>query len=190
MKTSKDHSTAFAWAGLIGVAVFIIAWMSAEAVDSTWQFGVNVLCDFNSSTDAGLYFNYGCRIAGILIAIFGIGRAVYGKNAGHCLGGILLFLGGVALALVGVFTPDDGNIHNLIAVAAALLMLLAAISITAGNWAADRKVFAGLGIVIIFMVTAMYFAYDLAGLEAYGIILGMVWFVSESVNMIVSSRKG
>ena len=190
MKTSKDHSTAFAWVGLIGVAVFIIAWMSAEAVDTAWQFGINKLSELGvSSTDASLYFNYGCRIAGILLAIFGIGRAVYGKNAGQSLGGVFLFVGGVALALVGVFTMDDGDVHKFVAVAAALFIFLAMIAITAGNWAAGRKIFAGLGVVIVIMLTAMLFAYDTAGLESYGIILAMIWFISESANMIISSRK-
>jgi len=191
MKASKDRSIAFAWAGMIGVAAFIIAWMCAEAVDTAWQFGINTLSEFGvSDTDASLYFNYGCMITGILVAVFGVGRAVYAKNVGHSLGGVLLVFGGASLALVGVYTMDDGDLHKFVAVCAALFIFLSMIAIAAGNWSANRKILAGIGIVFVFLLIAMCMAYDIAKLEAYGIILAMIWFLLESVNMILSSRKG
>ncbi|MCL2295841.1 MAG: DUF998 domain-containing protein [Methanomassiliicoccaceae archaeon] len=192
MKVSKDRSIAFAWTGMLGVAVFIIAWLCADAIDTAWQFGVNTLSEFGiSDTDASLYFNYGCcLIAGLLVAVFGVGRAACGKNVGHTAGGIFLFLGGVALILVGFFTMDDDVAHKTVAASAALFILLSMIAIAAGNWTADRKIFAGVGIVFIFVLIAMAIAYDLAELEAYGIILAMIWLLLESMNMILSSRKG
>jgi len=191
MKAYKDRSIAFAWVGMIGVAVFIIAWICAAAIDTTWQFGTNTLSELGiSSTDASYYFNYGCRVTGILIAIFAIGRTAYAKNAGHDVGGILLFFGGAALALVGVYTMNDGEMHKYVALAAAWLIYLAMISIAAGNWAANRKILAGIGVVFVFVLAAMFFAYDLATLEAYGIIIAIIWFLLESTNMIISSRKG
>lgn len=190
MKVVKDRSTSFAWAGMIGVAAFIIAWLCAESIDTAWQFGVNTLSEFGiSNTDARFYFNYGCMVTGMLIAVFGVGRAVYSKNAGHIAGGVLLLFGGVTLALIGVFTMNDGTLHDIIAVFAALFVFSAIIAVAAGNWAADRKIFAGIGIVTVCLLTAMVFAYDTAKLEAYGIILGLVWFLAESVNMILSGRK-
>ncbi|MCL2509884.1 MAG: DUF998 domain-containing protein [Methanomassiliicoccaceae archaeon] len=191
MKVSSDRSLAFAWVGMIVVAVFVFAWLCAEAIDTQWQFGINKLSELGiSSTDASYYFNYGCRIAGILLAIFGIGRAVFGKNAGHYVGGALIFLSGVAFALVGVYTMNDGDIHKYVAIAAAAFLFLAMISMAAGNWAAKKQIFAGVGLVIIFMLIAMAVAYDVAKLESYGIILAMIWLLFESVNMAVSSGKG
>ena len=190
MKVSKDHSIAFAWVGMVGVAAFITVWLCAENADAAWQFGVNTLSEFGiSDTDAKLYFNFGCMITGILVAVFGVGRTLYAKNAGHIAGGVFLFFGGIALALVGFFTMDDGNIHNFVAIAAALFIFLAMIAVAAGNWVANRHIFAGVGIVIVCLLIAMYFAYDVAELEGYGIILAMIWFVVESVNMIISRRK-
>jgi len=190
MKTSKDRSIAFAWFGMAGVAVFIITWMCAEAVDTAWQFGTNTLSEFGvSDTDASLYFNYGCKIAGILVAIFGLGRAAYAKNFGHITGGVLLIFGGAALALVGVYTLDEQTLHNFVASAAAMFIFVSMMAIAAGNWAANRKFLAGIGIVFVLMLTAMFFAFDIAMLEAYGIILAIIWFLLESVNMIISSRK-
>jgi len=191
MKTSKDRSIAFAWFGMIGVAVFIMVWLCAAAADTTWQFGTNTLSEFGvSKTDASLYFNYGCMITGILVAAFGAGRALYAKNIGHSAGGVLLVLGGAALALVGVYTMDDGDIHKYVAVSAALFIFLSMIAMAAGNWYANRKALAGIGIVFVFLLIAMCMSYEVAKLEAYGIIIAMIWFLLESVNMIVSCRKG
>jgi hypothetical membrane protein len=192
MKVLKDHSTAFAWVGMLAVAIFIIIWLCAESVDTAWQFGVDKLSLFGiSDTDAKFYFNYGCMITGILVAVFGIGRAVYYKNEGHAAGGILLLVGGVALFFVGIFTMNtgDGQMHDFVSVAAALFIFLAMIAIAAGNWFAKREIFAGIGVALIFFLIAMFFAYDLAKLESYGIIVIMIWFLMESVNMIVSGRK-
>ncbi|MCL1811493.1 MAG: DUF998 domain-containing protein [Methanomassiliicoccaceae archaeon] len=190
MKVSKDHGTAFAWLGVTGVAVFVFSWLCAASADSAWQFGVNTLSELGvSDTDASCYFNLGCcAVTGILIAALGCGRTIYSKNAGHIACGVLLAFGGILLVLVGVFTMDTDE-HKVIAVSAALFLFMGIIAATAGNWVADRKIFAGAGIVIIFMLVAMFFAYDTAEFEAYGIILAMVWFLLESVNMILSGKK-
>jgi len=191
MKVSKDHSSAFAWAGMLGAAVFIIMLAYLGSVDNGWQFGSSVLCksDF-SGTDAGTVFKFGCMLTGILLVIFGIGRAVYAKNAGHAAGGVFLVISGITFAFVGIFTLNDRHDwHYFVAVSAAVFMLLAAISIAAGNWVANRKIFAGIAVVFVFIVVAMCFAYDLANLESYGFILAIIWVVMESVNMIASSGK-
>ncbi len=190
MKLLNDRSTGFAWFGILGVAVFMTIWLFASAADPAWEFGVNTLSEFGiSDTDAKLFFNFGCMITGILMAVFGVGRAAYGKNVGHSVGGSMIFVAGVALALVGVFTMDQGYVHSFVAVVAALFIFMAMIAIAAGNWAAGKKVLAGVGVVMVFMLSAMAIAYDVAMLEAYGIILAMIWFLLESMNMILSSGK-
>lgn len=190
MKVSKDHSIAFAWFGLTGVAAFIIAWFCADGIDAAWRFGVDNISDLGvSETDAGLYFNYGCIITGVLLAVMGIGRAVYGKTAGHIAGGLLIVFGSIALAFVGIYAADEGGMHNFVAVCAALFMFSAMIAVAAGNWSADRKLFAGIDIVIIFLIMAMFLAYDVAGFEAYGIILAMMWIITESTNMVIYGGK-
>jgi len=191
MKFKNDHSVAFSWLGMIGVAVFLIAWATAASVDAAWQFGVNTLSEFGvSDTDASLYFNYGCcMLTGILIAAFGLGRALYARNAGHTAGGAFLIVGGVFLALVGIFTMDDMDAHRFVAVSTALFMFCGIIAVAAGNWVADKKLFAGIGIIITCVLIAMAMAFDVAELEAYGIILAMIWFLSESVNMILCRKN-
>ena len=190
MKVSKDRSIAFAWFGFIGVAAFAIALICAEAIDTTWQFGVNYLSDLGiSETDASSYFNTGCLIAGILLAVFGIGRAAFPKNAGHIAGGVLIVFGSIAFALIGVYTSDTGDTHTFLAYTAVLFVFMAIVAVTVGNWIADRKVFAGVGVIVVLMLAAMALAYDAPKFEAYGIVLAMIWFVVEGINMIISSEK-
>jgi hypothetical membrane protein len=176
---------------MIGVAAFIFAWVCAASIDTAWQFGVNTLSEFGiSDTDASLYFNYGCcMITGAFIVAFGIGRAACAKNKGHAAGGTLLAVGGVFLALVGWFTMDAWDTHRLVAVSMAALMFFGIVAVSAGNWAADRKVFAGVGVIVAFMLATMSIAFDVAELEAYGIILAMIWLLSESVNMILCRKN-
>jgi hypothetical membrane protein len=191
MKGSKDHSAAFAWVGLIAIVVFLFAWICADAIDAAWVFAVNTISELGvSETDASLYFNYGCRFTGILLVIFGAGRAIYSKNAGHTAEGVLIIIGGAALALVGVYTMDgDDQSHLFVSVAAALFMYLAIIASAAGSWVKGNKMFAGLSIIISLVLFAMFFAYDLAKLEAYGIILVMVWMLANCIDIIVTKRK-
>jgi len=190
MSFQKDHSVAFSWLGMIGVAVFLIAWACAASIDTAWQFGVNTLSEFGvSDTDASLYFNYGCMITGILVAAFGLGRAAYPKNKWHVGGGIFLALGGIFLALVGMFTMDSWDTHRLVAIYMTTFLFFGIVAVTAGNWAAERKIFAGIGIVAICMLVCMMFAFDVAKIEAYGIMLAMVWFLAESVNMILCRKN-
>jgi hypothetical membrane protein len=175
---------------MIGVAVFITAWVCAASVDTAWQFGVNTLSEFGiSDTAASLYFNYGCMLTGLLIMIFGLGRALNAANWGHIAGGALIVFGGAFLALVGVYTMDEGNVHYFVAISAALFISLGMAAVAIGNWSADKKIFAGVGIVSVCLFIIMVFALDVAEIEAYGIILAMVWFLTESVNMILSGKK-
>lgn len=191
MTVSKDHSSAFAWAGILGAAVFIIMLAYMGSTNGGWQFGSSVLCKSDlSGTDLDLIFKLGCMLSGILLAVFGIGRTAYAKNAGHTAGGVFLIIGGIAFAFVGMFSLSDmRDWHYFVAVSAAVFILLAVIAIAAGNWVADRKILAGIGVVFTFMTVAMFFAYDLANLESYGFILAIIWVILESVNMIASSGK-
>lgn len=192
MNTVKDHSVAFSWFGIIGVATFIIAWVCAASIDTAWQFGVNTLSEFGiSDTDAKYFFNYGCMITGAFVALFGFGQTVNAKNGGYSAGGIFFVIGGVLLALIGVVTMDvgNGNLHNYVAISAALFLFLGMIAVCAGNWKADRKIVAGITIVFAFVLVAMAVCYDTAKLEAYGIILAMVWFLIESARMIIYGGK-
>lgn len=192
MKVSKDHSVAFSWCGIIGVAAFIIAWVSAATIDTSWEFAVNTLSEFGiSDTNARYFFNYGCLITGALVAIFGFGHTLSAKNGGHTAGGILLVIGGIFLALIGVITMDvgNGNLHNYVAGGMGLFIFLGMVAIGAGNWFAGRKMFAGITLIFACIIIALVVTCTVAELEAYGIMIAMVWFILESIRMIISSGK-
>jgi hypothetical membrane protein len=151
-------------------------------VDTLSGFGV-------SETDASFYFNYGCIITGVLLAVFGAGIGLYSKHIGYCVGGTLLFAGGILFALVGVYTQDVGDLHAAVAIGGALCIFAGMISVTVANWVSGRKVFAGFGIVAACVVLFAAFALPLAGLEAYGILAGMIWILAECVNIILRRKN-
>lgn len=176
MKVKKDHSVAFAWFGLIAIAAFIIAWMGAAALDPAWEFGVDELSDLGvSETDAQYYFNYGCIITGALIALFGIGNALYHRNYGETVGGCFLVLGGIFMALIGIFTSDSPDMHKFVTIVMFTFLLCAVISNIASDWHENRMIFAGLSIVLIFVAIGLYLFYEFAAFEAWGVILLMIW---------------
>jgi len=192
MISLKDHSALFAWLGLVAVVVFAMAWICAASVDTAWHFGVNNLSEFGiSDTAARSYFNYGCMITGILVTVFGAGRTAFAINIGHALGGALLFSGGIALALIGVYTmaPETNEIHVIVALTAAVFIFAAIVAITFGNWYANRKLLAGIGIVVIFCMIPIALFLNIPSIEGYGIILALIWLTAESASMLIYKKK-
>ena len=193
MTKTKDHNVSFAWLGILGIVTFVISWICAISLDPSWTFAENTLSEFGiSDTDAQYFFNYGCCIiSGALIVLFGFGNIICAKNSGYQAGGVLLMIAGAMLALVGVATMDvgNGNLHDYVAGTMALFLLLSMIALTAANWTADRKLWSGVSIVIIFVLVAMILNYTVAELEAYGVILIAIWILMESVRMIMTSGK-
>lgn len=190
MKFLNCRSIAFFWFGILAVAVFGISWVGATIIDDSWVFGVNTLSEFGiSDTNAKYYFNGGCLITGALVAVFGFGHSVARKNPGYTAGGIFMVIGGVFLALIGIITMNAGAAHGYVAVLAAVYLLLSMISVGVGSWISDNKLFAGITLVFVFILVAMSLVYNLAELEGYGIILAIVWFILESIRMMIFDGK-
>jgi hypothetical membrane protein len=192
MTNVKTHNVAFAWAGILAAAAFSIVWLAASSLDPSWVFGQDVLSDFGiSGTDAELYFNYGCAVTGVLIAIFGIGIIVNHINAGHIVGGTLLIIGGILVLLVGLVPLDSlgGDIHTRLGYLFGIVAFAAAASTAAGNWASGQRVFGGLTLVLLIASTAMYLSYEFAEFESYVTIIALIWLVLESIALMLRKKK-
>ena len=123
---------------------------------------------------------------GALLAVFGIYQFLNAENGGYRIGSILLVIGSVLLALVGIVTMNvgDGTPHNIVAQSMTLFLLMSAIAFGFGNWKSDHKIITGVILVIACMVLAMVFNFTVAQLEAYGIMLIMTWIVLESIRTL------
>ena len=110
------------YAGIIGPIIGIGAVLLSVILSSSWfSWQENALSDLGvdafGGTAAGIWtFNLGMIIAGVLSSIYAYG--LYGlltKNTTNKIGIIALIIGGINLALVGIFTEDWPTIHRLVA---------------------------------------------------------------------------
>ena len=110
------------YAGIIGPIIGIGAVLLSVSMSSSWfSWQENALSDLGvdtfGGTTAGIWtFNLGMIIAGVLSSIYAYG--LYGlltKNTTNKIGVIAVIIGGINLALVGIFTEDWPTIHRLVA---------------------------------------------------------------------------
>ena len=110
------------YAGIIGPIIGIGAVLLSVSMSSSWfSWQENALSDLGvdtfGGTTAGIWtFNLGMIIAGVLSSIYAYGLyRLLTKNTTNKIGVIAVIIGGINLALVGIFTEDWPTIHRLVA---------------------------------------------------------------------------
>ena len=192
MESVTERRTLLPCLGLSIVIVFAIFWALSTQLDPSWKFAVNTLSEFGiSGTLAEYTFNYGCCVlCGTLMTLFAIGNLRKATNRGYRMGSILLIIGGILLAFVGIVTMDvgDGTPHDIVAQSMTLFLVLSAVAFAFGNWKTGNKIVTGIVLAMVCMIISMVINFTVAQLEAYGIILIMIWILVESMR-IFSPRK-
>ncbi len=192
MNASKCDSAPFAILGLITALFYAAVWIVAAASDPTWVFGESMVSELGIS-DVQLtadLFKYGCIIAGLLIFVFGLGKAYTQKEANRT-SGILIAIAGIFLILVGVYNMNygNGNIHNTVACLFFAFMALAVIASMLGDWAEGRGISVAVSAIFIVVVIGTSVGNTLPYVEAIAIICALIWLVAQSVKMIVSLKE-
>ena len=110
------------YAGIIGPIIGIGAVLLSVSMSSSWfSWQENALSDLGvdtfGGTTAGIWtFNLGMIIAGVLSSIYAYGLyRLLTNNTTNKIGVIAVIIGGINLALVGIFTEDWPTIHRLVA---------------------------------------------------------------------------
>lgn len=191
MTNIKTHNVAFAWTGIFAAAIFAAVWIAASSLDTSWEFGKDVLSDLGvSGGTAEAVFNYGSVIAGVFLAIFGIGTTVSSVNNGHVVVGTLLTIAGVLLILVGLVPLESfgSDTHTALGKVFGLVIFAAAAAAAASNWFGGQKIFGGLGLIFVFAAISLYLSYDFAEFESYVAVIGILWVGLEGVALML--RKG
>ncbi len=188
----NNHSAAFGWVGVFAATVFVAVWLMCIMADSSWTWGNNTISDFGiSATAAADYFNYGIVIVGMLLAVYGVGKA-QGSATGATVSGYLIALGGISIALMGMTTVDvhNGDYHKLVAFVGAFLLIVGLLVSAAQNYF-DGKVLA-VGIAILVFI-AMFFCaiqYGYVKGEVYCLVLAIIWGIADAAFMIVDGING
>lgn len=190
MLVKNPHNIAFAWFGILAIAVFTISWICAVALDSSWVFGKNTLSDLGvSDTDAKYFFNYGCcMLTAIFLAIFGFASTIYSKNKCVSAGGIFLVISAVLLFIIGIITKDvgNGNAHKDIAYLMGFFLFITVCLYAGGFWMNGHEVFAAVPIVVVITLMGVYIKDGLATFEAWAAIGVMAFMIVAAADMMLS----
>lgn len=191
MKAFKRNTAPFAVVGIVAAILFAMVWLVAAVNDPNWVLGVNTLSDMGVS-DVQLtadLFMYGCIITGLLVFVFGLGKASneYGSSRAS---GIMTAIAGVFLVLVGLYNKDfgNGNIHDTVAILFFLFLALAAMASVHGDWTEGKRINGAIGAILIMIVIGVAVGKPLAFVETVAVLCGLIWIISESVKMILNIR--
>jgi len=124
--TSQRTQKAAVLSGLVAVVSFLVLYMIAMSLDSTYVFGKNYLSDLGVS-DGAWAFNAALILTGLLLmpfSVLGLGPAL-GDTKWALIGKIVLAIAALFLVSIGLFTEDAGDIHGVVSYGFFLTMLVA-----------------------------------------------------------------
>ena len=124
--TSQRTQKVAVLCGLGAVAAFLILYMIAMSLDSTYVFGKNYLSDLGVSNGAWA-FNAALILTGLLLtpfSVLGLGPAL-GDTMWAIISKIVLVIAALFLVSIGIFTEDAGDIHGVVSYGFFLTMLVA-----------------------------------------------------------------
>jgi hypothetical membrane protein len=124
--TSQRTQKAAVLCGLGAVVAFLVLYMIAMSLDSTYVFGKNYLSDLGVSNGAWA-FNAALIVTGLLLmpfSVLGLGPA-FGDTMWAMISKIMLVIAALFLVSIGLFTEDAGDIHGVVSYSFFLTMLVA-----------------------------------------------------------------
>ena len=135
MKEENRSAAGFGAIGLVAAFIFSVVWVVAACADPSWTFGNDYVSKLGVSSVnvAADMFNYGCILVGILMFVYGIGKA-YAYRGAECASGMLMMIAGALLFAIGIVHSGE-DYHFLFSV---LLMVCLAFAIIAAG-SADGK---------------------------------------------------
>ncbi len=184
MKEENRSAAGFGAIGLGAAFIFSVIWVVAAAADPSWVVGEDYVSKLGvSSVDLTAdLFNYGCMLVGILMFVYGIGKA-YAYRSAECASGMLVAIAGVLLFLIGVIHSGQ-DYHSAIAI---LLFVCLAFAIIAAG-ATDAKEGRMLNAAVCACVLAAA-AISFVGIspemgEAVMIAGSLAWIITDSLKLI------
>ena len=188
----NNHSAAFGWIGILAVTAFAVVWLMCYLADSSWTWGSNTLGDFGiSATAAADYFNYGMIVVGMILSVYGLGKTQSSATINR-VGGNLIALGGIAVALVGITSVDapQADYHKLVALVGFFLIVIGLLLASVQRYYEGKVLAVGLAIIafiVMFFATTQY-GYEEG--ELYAVIIVALWGLVDAIFMIVDGING
>lgn len=180
-------------AGLCGAAVPIVAlsFIFISIRFSPWfSWSSNALSDLGVG-EAALVFNSGLMISGILTCFFAAGLfTAFGGQTLRRFGATLLFIDGIALSGIGLFSEAYGPIHLYFSVAFFLLFPMSLFVIGAGTILAGGRGF-GSFTVMMGILAALPWAFGWSAVavpEMLSAIAASAWSMAQGLRLYFGKR--
>lgn len=193
MNVSYRHPGPFAAVGILAAFAFAVILAVAANADSSWIYGESMISDLGVS-DVQLsadLFNYGCIVVGILLFVFGIGKAACEFSCNRA-SGCMLAIAAIFLILIGYIHSDfgNGNTHTTIAILFFLFLFIAAVLSAIGDWKDGARLNGAVTSVLILVVLGCAVGMNIEKVEVIAVACAIVWVMAISAKMILAVRKG
>ncbi|MDR0198172.1 MAG: DUF998 domain-containing protein [Methanomassiliicoccaceae archaeon] len=190
MELVKGRNILIGILALATVIVFSLCWFAAAVSDADWVFGANYLSDLGVSdyTWAHKFFNGGCLVAGVLLALCGTAIIVFRKNR-YEIFGVFAIVAGIAMSLIGVVTEDAGDPHYYIALVAFGFGFFCLILLAIRDWCEGLRILTLLTAIGTIAVIVSFFIFKTddafsPGVETVMIIVLLSLFLLQGMKFI------
>ncbi len=151
--TSQRTQKAAVLCGFGAVVAFLVLYMIAMSLDSTYVFGKNYLSDLGVGNGAWA-FNAALVLVGLLLipfSVLGLGPAL-GDTKWAPVSKIMLAIAALFLVSIGVFTEDAGDIHGVVSYGFFLTMLVAFVFVALALYKTQYLGESGYGITLLVFI--------------------------------------
>lgn len=192
MNVSYRNPGPFAAIGFLAAFALAVIITVAINADVSWVYGESKLLDLGIS-DVDLtknLFNYGRIIVGILIVVFGVGKA-YTENGCNCASGCFVAFAGVFLIIAGFMQANSGNSDTVEAAAlfTCIFQIVAMALSAVGDWKDGAKLNAALSSILILIIIGCLVGMNIEKVQVIAVACYIVWMIGVSAKMTFDSRK-
>lgn len=181
MVSEKKKRLACPMLGFLAVSLFLMMLILAVLNYPGWVLGETLLSDVIEADSS--YFLIGGALGGLLLAFSAVGKSGKGRP-GRIGEGLFIILMGIFLVWAAIFKVGDA-IYDISVTFVFLSFILAMIFSIYDDYSENRHMgFGSLSVIILIMVSSMYFFME-PGVYQIGIVLsGIVWILIRSVREI------
>ncbi len=191
MNVSKRNPGPFAAIGLFAALAFAVALVVAMTADASWVYGESSLHNLVTSdvelTEQLLY--YGCIVGGILMIVFGAGKA-FCECGGNCASGLMIAFSGLFLLISAIMGTDLGDdTHAILEILVYLFLFLAMVLSMFGDWNSGARLSAAIYGILVLIVIGSAIGMNEAKWETVLVACGIMWAIANSTKMVFDCRK-